>query len=164
MEFNGQRIHLETSFLTADLISPNALAAVVCPKTGTNAHRLILCTENALNPQSVREKVWGEWRELYVAELAKSFGLPGSSPKAYAASAVSFLKSRLFESGSKGYFTEFNALKSPGCIIPNLTLECLRLMGRIDRDVNCRFLTEAEPNDGSQKQARSEQPKRYALR
>jgi len=33
-----------------------------------------------------------EWRGLNVAELAKSFGLPGNSPKAYAASATSSTK------------------------------------------------------------------------
>ena len=37
---------------TADLISRTALAAVVCLKTGANAHRLILFAENGLNQQS----------------------------------------------------------------------------------------------------------------
>ena len=33
-------------FETADLISRTAIAAVVCLKTGANAHRLILFAEN----------------------------------------------------------------------------------------------------------------------
>ena len=37
---------------TADLISRTAIAAVVCLKTGANAHRLILFAENGLNQQS----------------------------------------------------------------------------------------------------------------
>ena len=52
-----------------------------------------------LHSPHLGEKGWGECRELYVAELAKSFGLPGSSPKAYAASATGFLKSRLVADG-----------------------------------------------------------------
>ena len=36
----------------ADLISRTAIAAVVCLKTGANAHRLILFAENGLNQQS----------------------------------------------------------------------------------------------------------------
>ena len=44
---------------TADLISHTALAAVVCLKTGANAHRLILFAENGLNQQSPRNGARG---------------------------------------------------------------------------------------------------------
>lgn len=44
-----------------DLISRTALAAVVCPKTGANAHRLILLAENALLQQSPGERAGVTW-------------------------------------------------------------------------------------------------------
>ena len=47
-------------FETADLISRTGIAAVVCLKTGANAHRLILFAENCLNQQSRFRGEWGE--------------------------------------------------------------------------------------------------------
>jgi len=43
-----------------------------------------------LQRHQARHRSCVEWRGLNVAELAKSFGLPSNSPKAYAASATIF--------------------------------------------------------------------------
>ena len=60
---------------TADLISRTALAAVVCLKTGANAHRLILFAENGLNQQSPKP---GAREEIFVSRRAVSI-LPNCS-------------------------------------------------------------------------------------
>jgi len=59
-----------------------------------------LTTAFAVEVSQLYHATWIEWRGLNVAELAKSFGLPSNSPKAYAASATGFLQSTPFPLGS----------------------------------------------------------------